>query len=37
MLSPGQMEAQLNRLTVTNVCVKPALRGTLIRFGATKI
>jgi ubiquinone/menaquinone biosynthesis C-methylase UbiE len=37
MLSPGQMEAQLNRLAVTNVCVKPALRGTLIRFGATKI
>ena len=37
MLSPGQMEAQLNRLTVTNVCVKPALRGTLFRFGATKI
>jgi ubiquinone/menaquinone biosynthesis C-methylase UbiE len=36
MLSPGQMETQLNRLAVANVCVEPAFRGTLIRFSATK-
>jgi hypothetical protein len=28
MLSRGQIEAQLNRLAVTNVCVNPAFRGT---------
>jgi hypothetical protein len=36
MLHPGQMEAQLDRLPVTNVRVEPALRGTVIRFSATK-
>lgn len=36
MLHPGQLEAQLDRLAVTNVRVNPAVRGTLIRFSATK-
>ena len=36
MLSPDQMQAQLNRLAVTNVCVTSGFRGTLIRFSATK-
>jgi ubiquinone/menaquinone biosynthesis C-methylase UbiE len=36
MLHPGQMEAQLDRLPVTNVRVEPALRCTVIRFSATK-
>jgi len=36
MLHPGQLEAQLDRLAVTNVRVNPAVRGTVIRFSATK-
>jgi SAM-dependent methyltransferase len=36
MLQPGQLEAQLDRLAVTNVRVNPALRGNVIRFSATK-
>jgi ubiquinone/menaquinone biosynthesis C-methylase UbiE len=36
MLQPGQLEAQLDRLAVTNVRVNPALRGSVIRFSATK-
>jgi hypothetical protein len=36
MLQPGQLEAQLDRLAVTNVRINPALRGNLIRFSATK-
>ena len=36
MLQPGQLEAQLDRLAVTNVRVNPTLRGNMIRFSATK-
>lgn len=36
MLHPGQLEAQLDRLAVANVRVNPAVRGTVIRFSATK-
>lgn len=36
MLHPGQLDTRLNRLAVTNVRVNPAVRGTVIRFSATK-
>jgi SAM-dependent methyltransferase len=36
MLQPGELDAQLNRLAVSNVQVIPALRGTVVRFSATK-
>lgn len=36
MLHPGQLEAQLDRLSVTNVRVTAALGGIVIRFSATK-
>lgn len=36
MLHPGQLEEHLDRLPVTNVCVRPAVGGIVIRFSATK-
>jgi ubiquinone/menaquinone biosynthesis C-methylase UbiE len=36
MLHAGELEAQLARLAVIDVRVRPAVRGTVIRFSATK-